>query len=515
MNVPGLLAASTVRKVVEVVDVDGVVRRIDVNEVVERIDVDHVIRRIDIDAAIRRIDIDAAIRRIDINRAVQTIDLNDLLSKVDWNTTIVDKLDFDALLHKIDTNSIVLRSSTGAVGAFLDTLRTHVVLLDLYLWVVTRGKFLTRRTRQLCYLPPKPGAAIVVVDNDPNSNSSSDGASSQQQQRQQQQRQRQRQRDDLTLYPKGRTRKAEAVQGRYVGFVTKVLAMLVDTLTVSTLFGLLFRFIEWCLMLFLGNSAKEAHDTSQGYKTNNMLVMLVVYWAVYWFGYFFLCTWLTGQTVGMVVLGCKVVNAHDSPWSWLHPRRRRQRQRRGHHDPQIHADSNNVVTARQAFWRTLLLPVTLTLCPPLCVMGMYRRDGRMLHDWLAGTGMIYMWDARLARMRHAAEVQDENKRNNDGDIAGGSSFVTEGSDEFDEWLDEEDNSSHHGSDDDEYPSTTGSTTNNGQGQEVTLGAEPLLRRTAGQRHIGNDNNNKDGKAVGFVPPKHAGNREDYETFNGK
>jgi uncharacterized RDD family membrane protein YckC len=406
----GLLAAMSINKVIDVVDVDGVVRRIDINNVVERIDVNNVVERIDVDRAVSRIDIDR------------------VLQKVDWNKTVMDRIDFDAIIKKVDTKSIVLRSSTGALDAFVDTLRTHVVLLDLYLWVVTRGNIFSRRTRQLCYLPPRPGTGL-------------------------------RQRDDQKLYPKGRSNKAVAVQGRYVGFVTKVLVMMLDMFTISVLFSLMWRFLEWCLVLFLGSTRQEAEKQAEEYQ-NNVLWAFIVYWTVYWFGYFFICTWLTGQTLGMLVMGCKVINcSEDGVPSWRCVKRRRQRRHRHQHQHEyLHSYP---VTFCQAFMRTLVLPVTLTFCPPLLIMGLYRRDGRMLHDWFAGTGMIYRWDAKLARMREKAQ-RDADRYSSES--SAGASLVTDASDEFDEWIDDVvDSDSEINVDSD-----------SGQGLEVRLGEEPLL-----------------------------------------
>ena len=39
-------------------------------------------------------------------------------------------------------------------------------------------------------------------------------------------------------------------------------------------------------------------------------------------------------------------------------------------------------------------------------MGLVRRVGKMLHDWAANTGMIYLWDANLARVRLKAPQEE-------------------------------------------------------------------------------------------------------------
>jgi uncharacterized RDD family membrane protein YckC len=321
--------AGVVNHVIEVVDVDGVVRKIDVNDVVERIDVDKMVQRINID---------------------------NILSRINWNKQL-ERIDFDAVLRRVDTSSIVARSSTGMFTTFLDTLRTQVTMIDLYLRIVGRCRIWREQHRRRCYLPPAPG--------------------------------HHRQRDDRRLYPKGRSNKAVAVQGRYCGFVSKTISILMDVFSVTLLFALLFRLIEWFLILFLRQSHDEAENKTKDFQREGNMWMVVAYCCL-WFAYFFLSVALAGQTFGMAVVGLKVCDCRrSSPYS--------------------------TVSATQALIRTCLLPVTLTLFPPLGIIGFVRRDGRMLHDLVANTGMIYLWDAELAKVRHQALRGEQGSAVSDDD----------------------------------------------------------------------------------------------------
>lgn len=313
--------ADAVNHVMEVVDVDGVVRRIDVNNVVERIDVD---------------------------RVVQRIDINRVLAKIDWNKQL-ERVDFDTIFRRVDTSFIVARSSTGVFTIFMDTLRTQVTMIDLYLRIVTRCLVWREQHRQRCYLPPTPGPH--------------------------------RQRDDTQLYPKGKTNKAIAVQGRYCGIVSKTIAILIDVFSITLIFAMMFRLIEWCLILFLGQSHDEAQNKTKDFKSNRNIGVMLMYCGL-WFLYFFLSIALTGRTLGMLTVGLKVCNCNRT------------------------SNPHSTVSIKQAFLRTCLLPVTLTLCPPLGIIGLVRRDGRMLHDLAADTGMIYLWNAKLAKLRHRALRQE-------------------------------------------------------------------------------------------------------------
>jgi uncharacterized RDD family membrane protein YckC len=316
--------ADLVNHFVEVTDVDGVIRRIDVNDVVER---------------------------IDVNKLVQRIDFNEVLSKIDWNAQL-NRVDLDQLLKRVNTNELIARSSTGVMSTFLDAMRLQLTMMDLYLRIVTRCLLWNERHRQQVYLPPRPG--------------------------------RHRQRNDRKLYPKGRTNKAIAVQGRYCGFVSKAVSILMDVFTITLLFAMVFRVAQWCLVLFLGLSKDEAQDKTKGFQSQDAEAMLLMFCGS-WFMYFFLSVGLAGQTLGMAIVGVKVCNCSRA------------------------ASPYSTVTMKQAFLRTCVLPATITLCPPLGVIGLVRRDGRMLHDLVANTGMIYLWNAKLTKLRSEAMKHDQGR----------------------------------------------------------------------------------------------------------
>jgi uncharacterized RDD family membrane protein YckC len=332
--------------ITDVVDIDGVVRKINFNKVLEKVDINHVVRR---------------------------VNWNEVLSTIDWDTQL-ERIDFDKIVKRVDTNAIIARSSTGIFSSFLDSMRTTLVLMDLYLLVVLRCNVWCHHHRQRCYLPPKPPELHGY-----------------------------RQRDDRQLYPKGRTNKAVAVQGRYCGFISKTVAIGIDIFVITLLFGFMFQLVEWSLVLFLRESQDQATEKTTNFKNEQTLVMLILF-AVYWFAYFFLCTALAGQTFGMVLVGLRILNC----------------------DPQRPYTGVNLW---QAFVRTCLLQLTLTLCWPLGVVGLFRRDGRMVHDLVAKSGMVYLWDAKMAKVRRQVLREDNGSSiaSNDDDY-----------DPLDAFIDEED-----------------------------------------------------------------------------
>ena len=97
----------------------------------------------------------------------------------------------------------------------------------------------------------------------------------------------------------------------------------------------------------------------------------VIVWEFVYFAY----QWsLGGRTVGMALLGIRVVSTDGGP-----------------------------ITPRQAVIRTLVLPVSFLLFGLGLIGILLGKDRRALHDRLAGTVVVYSWDARAARLRWLAK----------------------------------------------------------------------------------------------------------------
>jgi len=306
---------------------------------------------------------------------ISEIDLNAALDKVDWDRHL-DKVDFDRILARISVNDLIARSDLGAViaqsttgvfGNVLDALRTQLVLVDFALFRIARFRWhLGGRTR----LPPKPsgcGRAILVGGVDDDGERQEEEAAFLEEEAEEQEQ-------VPPHYPPGRTAKAVAVQGRYTGFFSKAFAIFIDVALVTLIFAVLMIILQLCLILFQGTSradAKEMVDRSNFW--------VVPFYCFFWWLWFYLSVALVGQTLGMSIAGIKVVPA-----------------KRGME-----------LSACQAAMRTTLLPLSLTLMPFLGAVGFFRKDGRMLHDIVSGTGIIYRWDARMAELRAKAEERVE------------------------------------------------------------------------------------------------------------
>jgi uncharacterized RDD family membrane protein YckC len=152
-------------------------------------------------------------------------------------------------------------------------------------------------------------------------------------------------------------------QGHYAGSVSRLVAYLID-LTVSTvLYSLALSFISFVAQIATGHSVSWHRD-------NIVVVIIYVLWQFVYFGF----QWAAnGRSLGMALLGVHVVQADGTR---LQP--------------------------KQGWVRSLTFPLGfLTL--GLGFLGiLVQREHRAVYDLIAGTAVVYAWDARAARLRFLA-----------------------------------------------------------------------------------------------------------------
>jgi uncharacterized RDD family membrane protein YckC len=152
-------------------------------------------------------------------------------------------------------------------------------------------------------------------------------------------------------------------QGHYAGAVSRLAAYAIDLAVSSGLFALGLAVISYVVRLLTGH---------QGAWNRQNIIVAVVYagWELLYFAY----SWsVGGKTFGMAVLGIEVVRSDGAD---LDPRR--------------------------AVIRTLALPLSFLLCGLGFAGILFQREHRALHDLIAGTAVVYSWDARAARLRFLA-----------------------------------------------------------------------------------------------------------------
>ncbi len=152
-------------------------------------------------------------------------------------------------------------------------------------------------------------------------------------------------------------------QGHYAGSVSRFVAYAIDLAVSSAVFSLTLAAVSYGVQLVTGHSVHWN-------RSNIVVACLFVGWQFIYFGY----SWaVSGRTFGMAVLGITVVRADGTT---LNPRR--------------------------GIIRALAFPLSF-LFFGLGFLGiLVQREHRALHDLIAGTAVIYAWDARAARLRFLA-----------------------------------------------------------------------------------------------------------------
>jgi uncharacterized RDD family membrane protein YckC len=152
-------------------------------------------------------------------------------------------------------------------------------------------------------------------------------------------------------------------QGHYAGAVSRMAAFAADVGAAWGLYTLGAAAVSFAAQLTTGKSLTISRHQLLG-------AIVLGVWGFFYFSY----QWaLGGRTIGMSLLGLRVVQADGRP-----------------------------ITARQAMIRTLTLPLSIAFAGIGLALILVQRERRALHDLLAGTAVVYGWDARAARLRWLA-----------------------------------------------------------------------------------------------------------------
>jgi uncharacterized RDD family membrane protein YckC len=158
----------------------------------------------------------------------------------------------------------------------------------------------------------------------------------------------------------------ESLQGHYAGFGSRFAAFMVDLVVLTGIFLLVLAAINFAASVLTGKNIHFNHG-------NTWVVVAYAVWAFIYFAHF----WgLNGKTAGGALFGVQVVT-----------------------------NDGDDVSGRRAIGRALAFPLSfLILC--LGFLGILLGDQRRaLHDIIAGTVVIYCWDARAARLRLLSRPQ--------------------------------------------------------------------------------------------------------------
>jgi len=154
-----------------------------------------------------------------------------------------------------------------------------------------------------------------------------------------------------------------SAQGQYAGSASRFAAYLIDFIASTVIYWLALQLVSFVVEIATGSPVSW-------HRNNIVVVIIYVAWQFLYFGF----QWAAdGNTWGMALLGVQVVRADGTR---LHP--------------------------WQGWVRSLTFPLGfLTL--GLGFLGiLVQREHRALYDLIAGTAVVYAWDARAARLRYLA-----------------------------------------------------------------------------------------------------------------
>ena len=160
------------------------------------------------------------------------------------------------------------------------------------------------------------------------------------------------------------------LRGDYAGFASRFIAFVFDCVLSFAVFELVIAAISFAASVLTG--------TSIHWNRGDQWVVLAFFaWEFFYYAYFWTAT---GKTPGMVILGVQVV-----------------------------AQGGGHMGTRRGLVRTLAFPLSFLLLGLGFLGVLLRRDRRALHDVIAGTAVVYTWDAREARLRSLAR-EDSGRR---------------------------------------------------------------------------------------------------------
>jgi len=305
-----------VEAVVRRVDVQHIVDRIDMNELLERVDLDQLLDRIDIDKLMSRIDLDTLVGRVDVDKIVDRVDVAKIVDRVDFEeildridmNELLDRIDIEQLISRTELGGILMRSTTGIAERGLDFVRAQGVGLDQML-----NRWVNRVLRR-----------------------------------------------DASEAPSGPALLVDAV-GNYAGPVTRVTAFALD----SAVSGIALAVIVAAASAVIELVARRTIDPADAPPAVGSILVLL------WLFLYYYVSWsAAGKTVGMAMLGLRVVRRDGS-----------------------------ALDHRHAFLRVLAFPFSFLIFGLGFAGIVVGREHRALHDVVGDTTVVYDWDARAAKLR--------------------------------------------------------------------------------------------------------------------
>jgi uncharacterized RDD family membrane protein YckC len=164
---------------------------------------------------------------------------------------------------------------------------------------------------------------------------------------------------------------AVSAQGNYAGSVSRFLAYAVDLGASTVVFTLALAGVAFVIQVVTSHKVTWT-------QSDPLVAALFVAWQFFYFGY----SWaVASRSFGMYVLGLRVVRADGTE-----------------------------IAPRQGVLRALVFPLSFLLLGLGFLGILVQHEHRALHDLIAGTTVVYAWDARAARLRFLASAAEIGAR---------------------------------------------------------------------------------------------------------
>jgi uncharacterized RDD family membrane protein YckC len=407
----GRIVGSVVSPVVDNVDLDELVERIDVNRMIERVDVEELIDRVDVDRVIDRVDLNAVLDGVDLNAALEQVDVNALLDRIDPDRLLdrvdpdrlldrvdpdrlLDRVDPDRLLDRVDPDRLLDRVDPDRLldrvdpDRLLDRVDPDRLLdrvdPDRLLDRVDPDRLLDRVDPDRLMARVDVNALVERTEIDAIISRSTTGVFTNLLDVARTQlisvdqvvqvlvarvlRGRRREAPGTPVEPTDTpdlsslplSERAVVLQGHWAGSVSRFLAFLIDYFVIGVLYSAGLLLTSMASEVVLGSSISLENHRGLSLLTFGLWVFVYVAGSLA----------ATGRTIGKAILGLLTVRADGGP---MRPRR--------------------------ASLRTICFPISFLIFGIGFLVGLVRRDRRQLHDLLAGTAVVYAWDARTAKLR--------------------------------------------------------------------------------------------------------------------
>ena len=164
---------------------------------------------------------------------------------------------------------------------------------------------------------------------------------------------------------------AVSAQGNYAGSVSRFLAYAIDLGASTVVFTLALAGVAFVIQVVTSHQVTWT-------ESDPLVAALFVAWQFCYFGY----SWaVASRSFGMYVLGLRLVRADGTE-----------------------------IAPHQGVLRALAFPLSFLLLGLGFLGILVQHEHRALHDLIAGTAVVYAWDARAARLRFLAREAEIGAR---------------------------------------------------------------------------------------------------------